>query len=218
MGERGDAPQLRAAFPAPVLAVVLAGGLGRRMGGIDKPLALLGGRPLLRHILDRLAPQVAGLALNANGEPDRFRAFGLPVLPDSLPDRPGPLAGILAALDWAAAAGAGHVLTVPGDAPFLPGDLAARLAEQVAAGAPAAIAISAGRRHPTAGLWPVAARDDLRRALVHDGLRRVDDWASALGAVPVAFAVGALDPFFNINSPDDLAEAERLLGRAGRRR
>ena len=194
------------------LTVVLAGGLARRMGGGDKPLVVLGGQPLLGHILDRLRPQVAGLALNANEDPARYRDFDLPILADSLPDRPGPLAGILAALDWAAAAGAEHVLTVPGDTPFLPRDLAGRLGEAVRSGAAAAIAASGGRRQPIAGLWPVAARDALHRSIVDDGLRRVDDWARHLGAVVVDFAIDPVDPFFNLNTPDDLAEAERLLG------
>jgi molybdopterin-guanine dinucleotide biosynthesis protein A len=193
------------------LAVVLAGGLARRMGGGDKPLLDLGGRPLLRHILDRLRPQVSLLALNVNDAAGRYQPFGLTLLPDSLRGRPGPLAGILAALDWAASVGVGHVLTVPGDTPFLPPDLARRLGAALLAGAPAAMAASGGRRHPIAGLWPVAAREGLRRAVRDEGLRRADDWARGLGTVTVEFAIDPFDPFFNLNSPDDLAEAERLL-------
>jgi molybdenum cofactor guanylyltransferase len=189
-------------------AMVLAGGLARRMGGGDKPLVRLGGRPLLGHILDRLAPQVSGLALNVNGDGEAYRGFGLPILADSVPDRPGPLAGILAALDWAATLGATQVLTVPGDTPFLPRDLAACLA---AAEAPAAMAASGGRRHPTAGLWPVSARAALRAAVVDTGLRRVNDWAGSVGAVTVEFAIEPVDPFFNLNTLEDLQEAERLL-------
>jgi len=181
------------------------------MGGGDKPLVDLGGRPLLRHILDRLRPQVSLLALNVNGDPARYQPFGLPILPDSLPGRPGPLAGILAALDWAAAAGAGQVLTVPGDTPFLPADLVPRLGTAIRAGAPAAMAAAGGRRHPIAGLWPVAARDGLRRAIRDSGLRRANDWARTLGTATVEFAIDPFDPFFNINSPDDLTAAERLL-------
>jgi molybdenum cofactor guanylyltransferase len=194
------------------LAVVLAGGLARRMGGGDKPLVDLAGRPLLRHILDRLRPQVSRLALNANGDPARYEPFGLAILSDSLPGRPGPLAGILAALDWAALAGAEHVLTVPGDTPFLPLDLARRLAAAIFAGAPAAMAASGGRRHPIAGLWPVAAREALRQAIRDEGVRRADDWARRLGTVAVDFTIDPFDPFFNLNSPDDVVEAERLLG------
>jgi molybdopterin-guanine dinucleotide biosynthesis protein A len=191
------------------LAVVLAGGLARRMGGGDKPLLPLAGRPVLDHVLDRLRPQASGLALNANGDPTRFRGFGLAVLP-------GPLAGILAALDWAAEAGAVHVLTVPGDTPFLPPDLAGRLGRAVGHDAPAAIAVSDGRRHPTVGLWPVAAREGLRHAVAGDGLRRVEDWVRRLGAVAVDFAVEPIDPFFNLNTPEDLARAELMIGRSGR--
>lgn len=192
------------------LAVVLAGGLARRMGGGDKPLVMLGGRPLLRHILDRLGPQVSGLALNANDDPTRYQAFGLPILPDSVAGRPGPLAGILAALDWAAGLGRARVLTVPGDTPFLPADLASRLA---GAGATAALASSGGRRQPIAGLWPVTAREALRLAIRDEGLRRVEDWVGRLDAVAVEFPVDPVDPFFNLNTPEDVAAAERLLDR-----
>jgi molybdopterin-guanine dinucleotide biosynthesis protein A len=193
------------------LAVILAGGLARRMGGGDKPLVSLGGRPLLSHILDRIGPQVSGIALNANDDPARYRSFDLPILADTVAGRPGPLAGILAALDWAAASGHSHVLTVPGDTPFLPHDLVSRLAAAVAAGAPAAIATAGGRRHPIAGLWPVAAHDGLRRAVTDEGLRRVEDWVGPLGAISVDFAVDPVDPFFNLNRPEDVAVAERLM-------
>ena len=192
-------------------AVVLAGGLARRMGGGDKPLVSLGGRPILSHIMDRIGPQVSALALNANDDPARYRSFDLVVLPDSVAGRPGPLAGILAALDWAAAQARSHVLTVPGDTPFLPRDLVARLAAAVAAGALAAIATSGGRRHPIAGLWPVSACEGLRRALTDEGLRRVEDWVGRLGAVAVDFPIDPVDPFFNLNTPEDLVQAERLL-------
>ncbi|MDB5359600.1 MAG: putative molybdopterin-guanine dinucleotide biosynthesis protein [Rhodospirillales bacterium] len=193
------------------LAVVLAGGLARRMGGGDKPLMDLAGRPLLSHILDRLEPQVSLLALNANDDPARYRPFGLPILPDSLAGRPGPLAGILAALDWAAGRDATHVLTVPGDTPFLPPDLVLRLSAATVAGAPAAIAASGGRRHPTVGFWPVAAREPLRAAIRDEGLRRVEHWVGRLGAVAVDFGIEPFDPFFNLNTPDDLTAAERIL-------
>ena len=192
-------------------AVVLAGGLARRMGGGDKPLVSLGGRPILSHIMDRIGPQVSALAVNANDDPARYRSFDMVVLPDSVAGRPGPLAGILAALDWAAGQAQALVLTVPGDTPFLPGDLVARLAAAVAAGAPAAIATSGGRRHPIAGLWPVTAREGLRRALTDEGLRRVEDWVGRLGAVAVDFPIDPVDPFFNLNTPEDVAVAERLL-------
>lgn len=201
---------------ADTFGVVLAGGLARRMGGGDKPLRDLGGRPLLDHVLARLAPQVAGVILNANGDPARFASWGLPVVPDRLPDYPGPLAGILAALDWVAAErpASAWVVSVPGDAPFIPTDLAARLHDaRAAADVPLACARSDGQTHPPIGLWPVALRDDLRAALL-GGERKIDRWTARHGCAHADWPVTPCDPFFNANAPDDLAEAEALL-RAG---
>jgi molybdopterin-guanine dinucleotide biosynthesis protein A len=198
------------------LAVVLAGGLARRMGGGDKPLRLLGGRPLLDHVLDRLRPQVAATILNANGDPARFAGYGLPVVPDGLPDHPGPLAGVLAALDWAAAERPDlpWVLSVAGDGPFLPRDLAARLhAARETAGTPLACARSAGQTHPPIGLWPTALREDLRAALLA-GERKIDRWTARHGIAHADWPAEPLDPFFNANAPEDLAEAERHLREA----
>jgi molybdopterin-guanine dinucleotide biosynthesis protein A len=198
------------------LAVVLAGGLARRMGGGDKPLRLLGGRPLLDHVLGRVAPQVAAVVLNANGDPARFAAYGLPVVPDELPDHPGPLAGVLAALDWAAEARPDlpWVLSVPGDCPFLPADLAAGLhAARGAAGVPLACARSDGQTHPPVGLWPVALRGELRAALL-GGERKIDRWTARFGCAHADWPARPLDPFFNANAPEDLAEAEALLQRS----
>ncbi|MEX5727178.1 molybdopterin-guanine dinucleotide biosynthesis protein A [Rhodovulum iodosum] len=195
-------------------AVILAGGRATRMGGGDKPLLSLGGQSILSHVIARLAPQCAPIALNANGDATRFAHLGLPVLADTLPDHPGPLAGVLAGLDWAAAQGAAQVVTVAGDTPFFPPDLAVRLqAAQSRAGlALAATEDATGtlRRHPTFGLWPVALRDDLRAAL-KGGLRKVVLWTDAHGAGTAAFDAREVDPFFNINRPEDLAAAERLL-------
>ena len=195
------------------LAVVLAGGLARRMGGGDKPLRLLGGRPLLDHVLERVAPQAAAVILNANGDAARFARYGLPVVSDPLPDFPGPLAGILAALDWAA----DHrpdlptVLSVPGDGPFLPPDLAERLeAARQAAGVPLACAASAGWTHPPIALWPVALRGELRAALVA-GEKKIDGWTARFGCASAEWPSMPIDPFFNANAPEDLALAERLL-------
>lgn len=196
------------------IGVLLAGGLARRMGGGDKPLRLLGGRPLLAHVIERLRPQVAGLVLNANGDPARFAAFGLPVVADSIPDYAGPLAGILAGLDWTAAQrpDCPMIATVATDAPFLPTDLVARMAQALAGeGADLACAASGGRTHPVIGLWPVRLRDDLRRALVDEGVRKVDVWTARYRLVQVAFPDRPVDPFFNANRPDDLDEAARLL-------
>ena len=188
-------------------AVILAGGLSSRMGGGDKVLLDLHGQPLLAHVIARLAPQVGPLAISANGDPARFARFGLPVLADSLPDFPGPLAGILAAMDWAAGLGAASVLTAAGDTPFPPHDLAARLQAAGAQGlALAADRDSAGeaRLHPTFGLWPTALREDLRAALA-EGVRRPRQWAARHQAGTAIF--DGPDPFFNINTPADLAHA-----------
>ncbi len=196
--------------------VILAGGKATRMGGGDKGLREVAGQPLLDHVLDRLRPQVGQIALNANGDPARFAGYGLPVLPDSLPDWPGPLAGVLAGMDWAAAQGAEAVVSVAADTPFFPRDLVAQL--QAAAG-PSSLALAATReggklwRHPTFGLWPVALRDDLRAALV-GGLRKVVLWTDQHGAGTAEFGTDPFDPFFNINTPDDIAIAEQIAGQA----
>ncbi len=199
------------------LAVVLAGGLARRMGGGDKPLRTVLGRPLLDHLLDRLRPQVPAIILNANGDPDRFAAYGLPVVADPLPGHPGPLAGILAALDHAAA----HrpdmpwVVSVTGDAPFVPPDLVARLHQaRMAEGVPLACARSAGQAHPPIGLWPVSLREELRVALL-SGERKIDRWTARFGCAHADWPAEPFDPFFNANAPDDLAEAERILRASG---
>jgi molybdenum cofactor guanylyltransferase len=195
------------------LGVVLAGGLARRMGGGDKPLRLLAGRALLDHVLERLRPQVAEVVLNANGDPARFAAYGLPVVPDGLADFPGPLAGVLAALDWMAERRPEHpwLVSVPGDSPLIPHDLVARLhAAREAAGMPLACARSGGWTHPPVGLWPVALRDDLRAAL-RGGERKIDRWTARHGTAHADWDAAPLDPFFNANTPEELAEAERLL-------
>lgn len=200
-----------------LVGVLLAGGLARRMGGGDKCLQPLGGRTLLERAIERAAPQVGALLLNANGDPARFAAFGLPVAADAVAGFAGPLAGVLAGLEWARASrpGAAWVVSVATDTPFFPRDLAARLlgaAERE--GAALARAASAGRAHPVFGLWPVALAGELRRALVEEGLRKIDAWTARHRLATVEFPVGAVDPFFNANRPEDLAEAERLL-RAG---
>jgi molybdenum cofactor guanylyltransferase len=193
--------------------VVLAGGLARRMGGGDKPLREIGGRTILARVIARLEPQCKCLVINANGDPRRFALFGLPVIADGVQDYPGPLAGILAALDWAAAnrPDAAWILSAPGDCPFLPRDLVARLSQAlIADNAELAIAASQGRSHPVIGLWSVALRDALRRALVVEGLRKVGQWTGRYRLATVTWPAEALDPFFNANTFDDLAEGERL--------
>ncbi|MBX3566967.1 MAG: molybdenum cofactor guanylyltransferase MobA [Rhizobiaceae bacterium] len=196
--------------------VILCGGRSSRMGGGDKTLLRLGDATLLDHIVARLRTQLTHLAVNANGDPQRFAAFGLPVLADTRGGFAGPLAGVLAALDWAATLGCGHVLTVPGDAPFIPATLVARLAEGADADHVVAVAASAGRRHPVAALWPVAMAGDLAAFLDDQPSRRVNDFLALHPVREVAFdpvRVGAaeIDPFFNINSSDDLAEARRMI-------
>jgi molybdenum cofactor guanylyltransferase len=195
-----------------IAGVVLAGGLSRRLGGGDKCLRLLAGRPILAPIVERLRPQVEALALNANGDPARFAAFGLPVAADSIAGFAGPLAGILAGLDWAAGrARITHVATAAADAPFLPADLVSRLSRALEdEGGDLACARSAGRAHPVFGLWPVARREELRAA-VSGGKRKVDEWTARYRLTPVDFPDGPPDPFFNVNRPEDLMEAERLF-------
>ncbi len=188
--------------------VLLAGGLARRMGGGDKPLRLLHGRPLLDHVIARVAPQCRALVLNANGDPVRFGG-GLPVIADTLPGSLGPLAGVLAGMRWAAAhhPGASHLLSVPTDTPFLPHDLAVRLGAGRGA-CPLACAASGGRIHPVVGLWQMSLADDLE-AWLRGGGRRADRWTALHGVAVVEFS-GAPDPFLNLNTPDDLAWAELL--------
>jgi molybdopterin-guanine dinucleotide biosynthesis protein A len=193
--------------------VLLAGGLARRMGGGDKPMRTIGGRAILTRVIARLKPQCDGLILNANGDPARFAAFGLPVIADSVQDFPGPLAGILAALDWAAAdrPDVEWVLSAAADCPFLPRDLVARLQQaRIAEGAQLAVAASAGQSHPVIGLWRVALRDELRHALVVEDIRKIDRWTARYKLATVTWPTEPLDPFFNANTMDDIAEAERL--------
>ena len=197
-----------------VVGLLLAGGLSRRMGGGDKSLRLLHARPLLQHVIDRLRPQVDALVLNANGEPARFASFGLQIVADSIPDFAGPLAGILAGLDWTAESrpDCAFVVSVATDAPFLPENLVGRLAEQLeTAGAELACAASGGQPHPVIGLWPVRLRDALREALVAEGIRKVDRWTARYRLTTVSFPDRPIDPFFNANQPEDLERAEALL-------
>lgn len=198
------------------LGVILAGGLSRRMGGGDKCLLPLEGKPLLRHAMERLAPQVAGLVLNANGDPARFAAFGLPVVADSIEGFAGPLAGVLAGLDYAAAHGFDRIVTAAADTPFLPADLVDRLQDAAGKeGTPMAMAATPDperglSRHPTFALWPISLREDLRQALV-DGTRKVIAWTDRHGCASVPFDTDPIDPFFNVNTPDDLARARQML-------
>jgi molybdopterin-guanine dinucleotide biosynthesis protein A len=197
-----------------VAGVILAGGLSRRMGGGDKCLRPIGGRPILAHIVERVRPQVATLVLNANGDPARFADFDLPVAADVVEGFAGPLAGVLTGLEWVArhAPQCRWVASFAGDAPFLPHDLVARLlAAAEGDGADLACAASQGQAHPVFGLWRVDLAAPLRTALVEEGIHKVDRWTARYKLVHVDFTAEPVDPFFNANSPEDLAAAERLL-------
>ena len=191
--------------------VILAGGRATRMGGGDKPLKEIGGRTILARVIERIGRDGTPIVLNANADPARFATFGLPVVADAMSDFPGPLAGILAGLDWAAAnTDAQDVLSMPGDCPFIPRDLAARLeGARKAEGLPLACASSGGWTHPVIGLWPVSIREALRAALA-DGERKIDRFTARFGCATAEWPVIGYDPFFNVNTPDELIEAERL--------
>ena len=195
------------------LGLLLAGGLARRMGGGDKPMAQVGGVPILQRCIDAMRPQCAALALNANGEASRFAAFGLPVIADDVPGFAGPLAGVLAGLDWCAAhrPEIAWVASVAADSPFLPTDLVARLhGARVAQGARLACAASDGHTHPPIGLWPVELRAELRHALVVEDIRKIDRFTARYAIATVAWATEPVDPFFNANTPEELMEANRI--------
>ncbi len=193
--------------------IILAGGLSRRMGGRDKALRQLAGRSILAHVIERLQPQVGALALNANGDPGRFAAFGLPVIPDPVPDYPGPLAGVLAGLMWAAESGVEtDLVSVPADAPLLPADLVERLiAARAAAGTDIAVAASGAQRHHVVGLWPLSLIGSLRHALLVEGVHKVSDFVDRLSPAIAGFSDHPFDPFLNINTESELCAAERIM-------
>lgn len=197
-----------------IAGVLLAGGLSRRMGGGDKSLRTLGGRSILERIVATVRPQVGPLVLNANGDPARFAVFGLPVAADVVEGFAGPLAGVLTGMEWARANAPDcrWLASFATDAPFIPGDLVARLVAAVEReGADLACARSDGQEHPVFGLWRVDLADDLRRAMVEEDMRKVDAWTARYRLAVADFATDPVDPFFNTNRPDDLAEAERLM-------
>ena len=201
------------AMTAGVLGLVLAGGLARRMGGGDKPLKTIGGVTILDRVLSRLRAQCAPVIINANGDPARFAATGLPVVADDVPDFAGPLTGILAGLDWAVAhvPNVAFVASAPGDCPFLPRDLVARLHQaRQQANLPLACARSGEWRHPVVALWPVALRNDLRAAVTAEGLRKIEVWTARHGVALARWPDEPVDPFFNVNTPEDAAKANAL--------
>jgi molybdenum cofactor guanylyltransferase len=195
------------------LGLILSGGLSTRMGGGDKGLRLLHGKPIIQHVIDRFQPQVSTLMLNANGDPSRFFAYGLPVIADDVPDYAGPLAGVLAGMEKAATLGLSHVLSVAADGPFLPRDLGPRLTAALTSEmAQIAVARSGGWDQPTIALWDVGLRQDLRTALTQEGLRKIDRFTARYPLARVEWSVEPVDPFFNVNTPEDLALAERQPG------
>lgn len=201
-----------------VVAVLLAGGLSRRMGGQDKMLRDLGGQSILSRVIERIRPQAGHLLLNANGDPARFAEYGLPVATDVVEGHAGPLAGVLTGMVWALehAPECPWVLTAPTDAPFLPDDLVQRLFDAVAGEeADMACASSGGRNHPVCGLWPVSLAGDLRRAMLDEDIRKVDIWTARYRLAVVGWPVDPVDPFFNANRPEDIAEAERIIAATG---
>jgi molybdenum cofactor guanylyltransferase len=205
----------------PTIGLVLAGGLARRMGGGDKALIKIKGISILDRVIGTLSAQCVDIVINANGNPARFADTGCEVIPDNVPDHPGPLAGILAGLDWLAEQNNGveWLLSVPGDCPFLPDDLVERLHQarrQKGAGVPLACARSGEWRHPVIGLWPLALRADLRKALVEEDLRKIEVWTARHGIAIADWPVEPVDPFLNVNTPEDVALAERVaLQQAG---
>jgi len=200
----------------PTLGLVLAGGKARRMGGGDKSQIEISGLPILDRVLTRLRPQCTAMLINANNDSKRFAQNGLPIVEDSVPDFAGPLAGILAGLDWTAqhARDIAWIVSVPSDCPFLPGDLVARL-HQVRSenGAMLACAQSADRRHPVVGLWPVELREDLRKTITVEQVRKVDKWTARYPLAVASWSDFPVDPFFNVNTPEEAAETSRLAVR-----
>jgi molybdenum cofactor guanylyltransferase len=193
---------------ARIAGCIVAGGQSLRMG-IDKRFAHLGGKPLIAHAVERLTPQVDQLMINANDDDEGFAAFALPVRADPVADLPGPLAGILAGLLWAREIGAGFLVTATADAPFFPHDLVARFS---AAGEHHIVCASSGDRlHPVFAMWALSLTDDLSRALREEQLRKVEDFVGRYRTRRVSWPALPYDPFFNINTPDDLAEAQRIL-------
>ena len=196
--------------------MLLAGGLARRMGGGDKCLRLLGDRTILERVIARARPQVRALLLNANGDPNRFARFGLPVATDVIEGFAGPLAGVLTGMVWARVQrpDLAWIATIATDTPFFPADLVARLLAAVERnGAELACARSNRQAHPVFGLWPVRLADELRHAMTEEDIRRVDVWTARYRLAQVDFSSEPIDPFFNTNRPEDLAEAERMLRR-----
>ena len=197
-----------------ILGVLLAGGQALRMGGGDKGSILLGGRPMMEHIIERAQTQVTTMIINANGDVRRFQNYGLEVISDVIEGFAGPLAGVLTGMEWAEinAPKVEWVATFPSDAPYFPLDLVNRLTAAVVNGdAELACAYSNGWSHPVFGIWPVYLADHLRHAMVNEKVRKIDDWTARYKLVEVEFLTEPFDPFFNVNTPENLVEAEKIL-------
>ena len=196
-----------------VVGVILAGGRAERMGGGDKCLREVAGKTILARVIERIRPQVDDLVLNANGDPARFAAYGLPVVPDTVPDFAGPLAGVLAGLEWAEAnhPQAHYIVTAPADGPFVPRDLVVHLANTLVAEDAELVTAACGiQTYPVVGLWPVRLAQALYDALANEGVHKVDAWTKRFRRAVASFPATPVDPFFNANTPEQLAEAERL--------
>lgn len=202
------------AGPPQAIGVLLAGGQARRMGGGDKCLRHLAGKPILAHVIEKIRPQVDTLVLNANGDPERFEDFGLTVVPDVIEGFAGPLAGVLTGMEWVIAnrPDCPWIVTIATDTPFLPTDLAPKMmAALEEKEAELACAVSNGRTHPVFGLWPISLAGALRTAMVDEDIRKVDRFTGRYRLAEASFPTTPHDPFFNTNRPEDLTEAERLL-------
>ncbi len=204
---------------ADIIGCILAGGLSRRMGGGDKTLKVLGEKPMLGSVIDRLRTQTPHVIINANGDPQRLQAFDLPVVADAIAGFAGPLAGLSACMDWTADhyPDATHIATVAADTPFFPTDLVSRLMQAITADeGEIAIATSGGHHHPVFGLWPVSLRHHLTQWMQETDTYKVMAWARLHRLAMVDFPMIAavledIDPFFNVNTPADLSTAEALL-------
>lgn len=200
-----------------VIGVILAGGLARRMGGQDKGLLQLGGKPILEHVIKRLEPQVDAVILNSNSSDATVTAYGLPIVPDIIPDRAGPLAGVLSGMEWVRAnrPAARWIVTAAVDTPFFPMNLVSALLRSIAEqNAELACAASNDRHHPVFGMWPVRLTAELRHAVTHEGIRKVDAWTSRYRLATADFTKPGYDPFFNVNRPEDLEKAGKLAAEA----
>jgi len=202
--------------PSEIVGVILAGGLARRMGGGDKSMLKLGGRRILDYVIESAQNQLDTVIINANGDPDRFAEFNLPVQADIVPDFAGPLAGVVSAMAWVTQnqPNATHIITLAADTPFFPADYVKRMLELMQLKHQRlACASYQGRTQPVFGLWPVDLFDDLYKALVEDDMRKVDRFTTPYGVADVPFDELISNPFFNVNKPEDIDLGEQQLAK-----